>query len=81
MSITVGTRCKLCLRAWPDYQGYCYECAELMDQLHKSRARMKRWLNVRKPCGCVTCLNQEQRDRHDLDDLIAIAVEVKKNGW
>lgn len=73
--------CKLCGKAKAEYRGYCWNCAELVDLITQAKKRMKRWLNVRKPCGCPTCINQEKRDREDLDELIAIGVEVKQNGW
>jgi len=81
MTILVGKRCGLCNRNFAEYRGYCLNCAELIDQIIQAKKRMNRWLNVKKPCGCITCINQEKRDRENLDELIAIGVEVKNNGW
>lgn len=77
----MSTMCGLCKRAAVEYRGYCLNCAELIDSIIQAKKKMKRWKNVRKPCGCITCINQEKRDKDDLDELIAIGVQVKTNGW
>lgn len=73
--------CELCLRKPREYGKYCYECAELMDQIIDAKAKMKRWSRRGKQCGCSTCENQRERDKTALDELIAIGAEVRNNGW
>ena len=81
MTIMVGVRCGLCNRNFAEYRGFCLNCAELIDLIIQAKKRMKRWTNIKKPCGCITCINQEKRDKEDLDGLITIGVKVKQNGW
>lgn len=82
MTILVGKRCGLCNRNFAEYRGYCLNCAELIDQIIQAKQKMLRWNKTGKSrCGCVTCVNQEARDKENLDELIAIGVEVKNNGW
>lgn len=80
MNKLVG-KCGLCGRANAEFRGYCLNCAELIDLIIQAKKTMNRWLNVRKPCGCITCINQEKRDKEHLDELIAQGVKVKNYGW
>lgn len=80
-ALVVVSSCKLCNKSPAEYKGYCLNCAELVDLIVQARKKMKRWLNIRKPCGCNSCVNQEQRDKDNLDELIALGVEAKTNGW